>query len=224
MPRFNVHLYPTVRVRVDAIDAVDHAAAAELARQRYYDAPDRFTRPGPEDGVLELLPYLSVVQAADEMSAEDRAFWPDAGDFEDAGDAIATALVDRIRESDGEHIGDDVDITFEDGKARMMRQVPNDDGQQLAFDSRELAAVLAGLRLYQAIAARFHNWSGDFNPCVVMIPAGGPTYADIGNIVTDGDRIEPLAAAEVDAFCYRLNVGPRLIPVSEIVPIANPED
>jgi len=39
MPRFNVHLYPTVRVRVDAIDAVDHAAALELARERYYDAP-----------------------------------------------------------------------------------------------------------------------------------------------------------------------------------------
>jgi hypothetical protein len=27
MPRFNVHLSPTVRVRVDAIDAVDHVAA-----------------------------------------------------------------------------------------------------------------------------------------------------------------------------------------------------
>jgi hypothetical protein len=151
MPRFNVHLYPTVRVRVDAIEAVDHAAAAELARQRYYDAPERFTRPGP-----------------------------DAGDFEDAGDAIATALVDRVRESDGEHIGDGADIAFADGKARIMRQLANGAGQQLAFDNRELAAVLAGLRLYQAIAARFHNWSGDFDPCVVMIPAGGPTYADIG--------------------------------------------
>jgi hypothetical protein len=54
--------------------------------------------------------------------------------------------------------------------------------------------------------------------------AGGPTYADIGNIVTDGDTIEPLAAAEVDAFCDRLNVRPRSIPPSEIVPIANPEE
>jgi len=195
MPRFNVHLYPTVRVRVDAIDAVDHAAAAELARERYYDAPDRFTRPGP-----------------------------DAGDFEDACDPIATALVDRTRKSDGEHIDDGVDITFEDGKARMMRQLPSGAGQQLAFDNRELAAVLAGLRLYQAIAARFHNWSGDLDPYVVVIPAGGPTYADIGNIVTDGDRIEPLAAAEVDAFCDRLNVGPRSVPPSETLPIANPEE
>ena len=35
MPRFNVHLYPTVRVRVDAIDAVDHGAAPERARERH---------------------------------------------------------------------------------------------------------------------------------------------------------------------------------------------
>jgi hypothetical protein len=159
------------------------------------DAPDRFARPGP-----------------------------DAGDLEDAGDPIATALVDRIRKSDGEHIGDGVDITFEDGNARMMRQRPNGAGQQLARDNRELAAVLAGLRLYQAIAARFQDWSGDLDPVVVTIPAGGPTYADIGNIVTDGDTIEPLAAADVDAFCDRLNVRPRSIPQSEIVPIANPEE
>jgi hypothetical protein len=37
--------------------------------------------------------------------------------------------------------------TFEDGKARTMHQLHNGAGQQLAFDNRELAAVLAGLRL-----------------------------------------------------------------------------
>jgi hypothetical protein len=50
MPRFKRAPLPTVRVRVDTIDAVDHAAAPEVARERCYDAPDRLTRPGRSGG------------------------------------------------------------------------------------------------------------------------------------------------------------------------------
>jgi hypothetical protein len=69
---------------------------------------------------------------------------------------------------------------------------------------RELAAVLAGLRLFQSIASDFGG-SVDWPVCVVTIPPAGPTMADIGNIATSGEQLEPLTSSETEALCERLN-------------------
>lgn len=62
------------------------------------------------------------------------------------------------------------------------------------FNDRELAAVLAGLRLLQAIGP-------DRTRRRRAIDVEG-----IGDVATDGGGLRPLDAAEIDALCERINV------------------
>lgn len=72
------------------------------------------------------------------------------------------------------------------------------------FDDRELAAVLAGIRLYQ----RFRNslYDPDSFLAEAWSRAGGFTdLSEIAAIADSGGAIDPLVEHEVDALCERLN-------------------
>jgi hypothetical protein len=72
------------------------------------------------------------------------------------------------------------------------------------FDDRELAAVLAGLRLYQ----RFRNSLYDPNSFLAEAWSRAGGFADLSEIATiadSGGAVDPLVEHEVDVLCERLN-------------------
>jgi hypothetical protein len=72
------------------------------------------------------------------------------------------------------------------------------------FDNRELAAVLAGLRLYQ----RFRNSLYDPNSFLAEAWSRAGGFADLSEIATiadSGGAVDPLVEHEVDVLCERLN-------------------
>ncbi len=60
---------------------------------------------------------------------------------------------------------------------------------KVKLNKREVAAVLAGLRLLECHAMDGYQEDG------------------IADIATNGDTIQPLAANEVDDLCQRINTG-----------------
>ncbi len=64
----------------------------------------------------------------------------------------------------------------------------------MSFDRRETAAILAGLRLYQAV--------GEGRKSVTQ------SIADIEDIASNGDEFRSLESPEIDELCERINLGP----------------
>ena len=82
--------------------------------------------------------------------------------------------------------------------------LPPRDPVMRRFDDRELAAVLAGLRLYQ----RFRNSLYDSNSFLAEAWSRAGGFADLSEIATiadSGGTVDPLVEHEVNALCERLN-------------------
>ena len=70
----------------------------------------------------------------------------------------------------------------------------------LFLSRRELAAILAGLRLLQA----------QYSPEAGERPNEN-AGADIQQIATDGGTVQPLSSTKIDELCERLNLGPERV-------------
>jgi hypothetical protein len=74
------------------------------------------------------------------------------------------------------------------------------------LDDRELAAVLAGLRLYQRFRNSLHD-SNSFLADAWDRAGGHAELAEVAAIADAGSAFDPLVEHEVDALCERLNGG-----------------
>ena len=81
-----------------------------------------------------------------------------------------------------------------DGAADCVRQVPEGSAEDLSvafLHRRELATILAALRLWQVDVTQSENWP--------ELPV------DFGAIASDNDTVVPMDSAEIDKLCERLN-------------------
>ena len=168
MPLFNVHLYPVVRVKFSAIPADDAKDAFEQAERRYRYA-------SPTNG-QEIKPSMRLRGAG-------------VSEIADVEEIITEAVVDPLDEN-GEP---DLDESTE------FHSTVDDNGtSRHNLTRRQLAAVLAGLRLAQRLSEQGHD------------------LEEWQEIATDGGTIEPLVNEEIDNLCERLNIaGPRSKPIPE---------
>ncbi len=113
---------------------------------------------------------------------------------EGASDAEVATSVRMLQRYHPDH--EQICVTARDRIAKLSRE--NRDlrarPDRLVLGARELAAVLAGLRLFQL--------QGDDAPMAELSDQG------IDVIATDTGQFEALTAAEIDALCERLN-GPK---------------
>jgi len=127
------------------------------------------------------------------------------------------ALIEELREIDAR--GDDGQADVLADRRRAILQELDDKGAshlvegsrpRPVLDDRELAAVLAGLRLYQRFRNSLHD-SNSFLADAWDRAGGHAELAEVVAIATAGGAVDPLVEHEVDALCNRLNGGGDLI-------------
>jgi hypothetical protein len=107
---------------------------------------------------------------------------------------------------------DDIHELYERLSAGLVELAAEPAPRQAALiDNREHAAVLAGLRLYQAIAPRLDPDKNALNDIKVFNEnlrylSANPTFDDIADIATSGGELQPLDAGEVDTLCESLSI------------------
>ena len=74
------------------------------------------------------------------------------------------------------------------------------------FDSRETAAILAGLRLLQDVYTEL-NKKGRFHNAEIFTWTAFVTPHPFVDILTNGGTLEPLNSSEIDTLCERINTS-----------------